>query len=572
MARSSDTAIAAGSLELRLGVNPLEAVSLKHRGQPVCAGGEQLLYVRFPLRPSDPVFLRRVEAVEPGASGVAFTVTDDAGTVRADVRIDAEPDGLHVHLTVTAPEPVWMIEWALSGLALEEVIVPALGGQAISRAMPAGERLAYKYPFWWNAQFVVGAADADRGIWLHTRQTDPRFQVLRVQKAPGDDALFELGLGVEAKAPLTEQTLTATWTLAGYEGGWRAPVDAHRRWLESHVGLVPYEQHPHLPAWARDVNAVLEIWGMRKDRGRPAHTFDDMIERIEAFAHLHPPEQTLLYLPGFAEGGIDSNAPDYNPAPLLGGREGFGRLVQRAHALGYRVMIHTNVLAMTFSHPRYPDFEQYQVEDPFGRPQGWGLDLDGDWLAEPYFAYINPGAPAWGDLMEQVLGELITTFDLDGVFLDQTLLAFNTNRGPNFITGMRRHIERLQQAFPDVLFGGEGQHEQVLPALPWVQIHGLDSIPSVHGLDGQQPWRRVHPVSVRLFERYTRFVAHLLTRHPSSPAFARQEAAYADLGVLPALVLYDRSQPIDTPEVRQMLARACALNRSSSTNTTSPTS
>jgi hypothetical protein len=52
---------------------------------------------------------------------------------------------------------------------------------------------------------------------------------------------------------------------------------------------------------------------MRKDQAEPHHTFEQMIERINEFKHYHNPENTLLYIPGFAENGIDSHAPDYNP-------------------------------------------------------------------------------------------------------------------------------------------------------------------------------------------------------------------------------------------------------------------
>jgi hypothetical protein len=124
---------------------------------------------------------------------------------------------------------------------------------------------------------------------------------------------------------------------------------------------------------------------------------------------------------------------------------------------------------------------------------------------------------------------------------------------------MRRHVGRLQAAFPNVLFAGEGLHGQVLPALSFNQIHGVDSIAEIHGMEGKKLWRRVHPVSAALFGPHTRFVAHLLTKHPSSPAFAAQEAAYAALGVVPALVLYRKSQGMEGPEVEAMLARARAL-------------
>jgi hypothetical protein len=195
----------------------------------------------------------------------------------------------------------------------------------------------------------------------------------------------------------------------------------------------------------------------------------------------------------------------------------------------------------------------------FGKLQGWGLDIDGDWLPEPYFAYINPGVPAWGDLMEEILGDLIRKFGIDGIFLDQTLLAFNLQRGPDFQSGMREHIVRMQQAFPGILFAGEGYHELVARALPMAQIHGIDSIAEVHGMEGHARWRVAHPVSTYLFGPYTKFTAHLLTRHPSHPMYAMQEEAYARLGVVPALCLYDSSQPLDTPATRRMIRRAKLL-------------
>jgi uncharacterized lipoprotein YddW (UPF0748 family) len=80
---------------------------------------------------------------------------------------------------------------------------------------------------------------------------------------------------------------------------------------------------------------------------------------------------------------------------------------------------------------------------------GWAMDIDGDWLPEDYFAYMNPGFTEWGDHMEKVIGELIKKFNPDAVFLDQTLLAFNISNGPDFLLGMRNHIQRLQKAFQE---------------------------------------------------------------------------------------------------------------------------
>ncbi len=269
----------------------------------------------------------------------------------------------------------------------------------------------------------------------------------------------------------------------------------------------------------------------------------------------------MLYIPGFAENGVDSHAPDYNPSEKCGGERKFKQLINTAHELGYKVMIHTNVLALTFNHRMYKKFKNFQVVDPFNRTLGWAMDIDGDWLAEDYFAYVNPGYKEWGDYMIKVIGKLINKFNLDAVFLDQTLLAFNISKGPNFLTGMRDHINRLQKAFPNILFAGEGLHEHVLSVLPFAQIHGIDSLSEVHGMEGKKEWRKVHPVSSYLFGKYTKFCGHLLTKYPKHPMFKLQEKSYKKLNVIPTLSLYDNSQSINIPEVGEMISRAKKLNK-----------
>lgn len=529
-------------------------ITIEHAGGAgqCCRGGEMHLLVRSHRDPSEPASLSLVSTTERKGKDLRFVFADAERRVKAEVQMKASDDGIVCACSVHAPWPVWLMEWSLSGIHAAQILVPGLGGQALDGSSNAEYALSYKYPFWWNAQFVV-AHSGSAGLVLEGREAEPRLKLLRVRRSAGS---FTLTYGVEAPAPVRERKLTATWYIKTYEGSWTLPVDRHREWLEEAFGLRRLVQNPFVPEWFRQIDMVLELWGMRKDRPQPHHTFAQMENRLRAWSALHDPAKTLLYLPGYAEHGIDSHAPDYEPGELLGGAAGFRSLVAKAHGLGYRVMIHTNVLAMTYTHRRFAAFKRHQVVDVFGRPQSWGLDMDGDWLAEPYFAYINPGVRAWTNLMVRTIRSLVARFKIDGVFLDQTLLAFNTLRGPNFLAGMRSHIHRLHQAFPGILFGGEGLHEHVVAELPMAQIHGIDSIAEVHGLDGRATWRSAHPISTYLFSPYTRFTAHLLTRHPSHPHFAMQEEAYARLGVLPALCLYDADQAIDTDGTKAMIERA----------------
>lgn len=527
-------------------------VNIFTKGINVCLGGVQQLLVRTTDAVFVPNLLNNVEMGKFLRGKINFNAYDDEYQNKAGVSVAATSRGLKFTANIKSAKPVWLFEWKLNGLDFDEVIIPALGGQAISKNITDGTTLSYKYPFWWNAQFVIGRFK-NGGIILRTEDKSTNLKLLRIGKENGK---FSFSVGFEGKAPIKNKTMKCEWFLEHYEGDWKSGVDIHRVWMEKVFNLVAINEHKHFPSWGNEIKFILEVWGARKDEEKPMHSFAQIIERMHEWKKLFDPKKTLLYLPGFAEHGIDSNAPSYNPSKQCGGDKEFKRLVDEAHKLGFKVMIHTNVLAMTFTHPLYKKFKKYQVVDVFKRPQGWAMDMDGDWLTEPYFAYMNPGFNEWGNLMSKILGQLIKKFELDAVFLDQTLLAFNVSKGPDFITGMKKHIQRLQKDFPNVLFAGEGLHEQNVEVLPMAQIHGIDSIAEVHGMEGQTNWRAAHPVSSYLFGKYTKYTAHLLTKHPSHPMFKLQEEAYKKLNVVPALCLYNSEQKMNLPEVKEMIARA----------------
>ncbi len=544
-------------VEMIFNENPfhIEGIFILPDRTKVCASGILNFFIRTRDALSDPVFLSRYEEVHFDGNEISFRLMDVSGDYSARFIIMTSQDGIRISVNVDAPDPVWLIEWKLSGFEFDRMIIPALGGQEISSNMPDGNTLSYKYPFWWNAQFAIGMKEG-AGLLIHSRDDSPDLKLLRVGREKDQ---FSITYGFEAHAPLNSGSLDAEFYLRGFTGNWQDGVEIYRNWMEEGFSPVEFAQHQGFPSWADDISFVLELWGARKSF-TPGHTFSQMIERLKEWEKYYPPENTLVYLAGFAENGIDSHAPDYNPSEQCGSESEFIKLMEAAHSMGYKVMLHTNVLAMTFTHRLYNEFHKYQVIDPFGREQGWGMDMDGDWLPEPYFAYINPGYKEWGDLMEKVLGGLIEKYKADAIFLDQTLLAFNISKGPDFVSGMREHILRMQNCFPGVLFAGEGLHEQNVKALPFAQIHGIDSLSEVHGMEGQVPWRKAHPVSTYLFGKYTKYTGHLLTRHPSHPMFAIQEGAYADLGVIPVLSLYNSEQKIDMPEVRGMIERAKSLS------------
>jgi hypothetical protein len=104
---------------------------------------------------------------------------------------------------------------------------------ALSKDMTPETTLSYKYPFWWNAQFVICQAGRG-GFWMHTKDPGTDLKMLRVRRAEEN---FHLILGFESPAPLKSKEIEAEWFMDAYDDDWRKPVDIHSEWLEKAFNL-----------------------------------------------------------------------------------------------------------------------------------------------------------------------------------------------------------------------------------------------------------------------------------------------------------------------------------------------
>ena len=116
-------------------------------------------------------------------------------------------------------------------------------------------------------------------------------------------------------------------------------------------------------------------------------------EFLEQLPARFDPPQTLLYLYDWRAAGYDRNYPDYAEI-----RPELMPFIERAHALGFRVMLHVNYFGVDPLHPLYKQFEPYQVRSP------WGDHAKEWWVWPPEkpdirFAYINPACQAWRDVL-----------------------------------------------------------------------------------------------------------------------------------------------------------------------------
>ena len=141
--------------------NSIDGIFILNDSTKVCAGNIHKFIIRTHNAVSDPIVLEKEASFNLVRDCAEALLEDPTGKYRALVRYSKMGRGIKVNIELIGPKPIWLAEYQIIGFDFEEIIVPALGGQSINKEMPEGKTLSYKYPFWWNAQFVIGCLAAD---------------------------------------------------------------------------------------------------------------------------------------------------------------------------------------------------------------------------------------------------------------------------------------------------------------------------------------------------------------------------------------------------------------------------
>ena len=245
------------------------------------------------------------------------------------------------------------------------------------------------------------------------------------------------------------------------------------------------------------------------------------------------PPQTLLYLYDWREDGYDRNYPDYSHL-----RPQAQPFIQRAHELGFRVMLHVNYFGVDPLNPLYQQFEAYQVRSPWGKH-------DKEWWVWPpekpdiRFAYINPACKAWRDLFTHAMVQLCSQTAADALHLDQTLCIYNDHNGRidglSMLEGNIALHQQLRAALPQVALSGEGLNEVTCRYEAFAQRHvwGLDHSKGTY----DRRWlAAAHPISSYILRPYTIMYGYLGYATPEDgQLYAAWNEAYRKWGVIPTL-------------------------------------
>ena len=218
---------------------------------------------------------------------------------------------------------------------------------------------------------------------------------------------------------------------------------------------------------------------------------------MDSLASVLTPSKTLVYLVSWRTQQYDVGYPDYSwdaSTPAF---------IAYAHQLGFRVMLHTDVLGVAPSSPDFAAVQQYQIKDPFTlQPQGWNWNLPPS--TPQRYALIDPAASAYRSLFMARVSPAIQTLQPDAIHLDFTAI-YNDGNGPiegkNYKQGLAQLQSDLLAAFPNLVLGAEETSDDIAAQESFAQPLYWSSLNfrSKHDTSGGgRPLRTRYPTSIDL--------------------------------------------------------------------------
>ena len=166
-------------------------------------------------------------------------------------------------------------------------------------------------------------------------------------------------------------------------------------------------------------------------RRRPGHhpprqhytgyIFNDYARQLEILRWMAtqiPASRVLVFLSAW-DGRYYWDYPNYRVNDRMGGEAGFRRLVDGAHALGFRIMPMYGTNTANRNQPVFSRIADAAVAkiDGDAMDLNW-VDWDNDRHQEGWLAYMNLGVDSWREWLEGRIGEMISRYGVDAYFLD----------------------------------------------------------------------------------------------------------------------------------------------------------
>lgn len=468
-----------------------------------------------------------IKRLSPQACQLTYQRRD--ATFHLFIGIEAETGDLLIRQEgVSQTHGIERIMWGFGNLSdtTVDLIAPIRGGRTVSQP----DR--YEYPVNWETPLTILQASRG-GVFVRSDDTQHRFKTLEYVSEGTDD--FALNFWQYPPAPIDQQKsiTSVAWRLNVYQGDWHVPALAYREWM--HEAFQPADRS-EMPAWVDDIELVI--------------THADPLEKvgtrvIEILYQLVDPKKTLLYVTGWRKAGWSLYYPDQTPT------DNFGEFITEAHRYGFKVMLHTNMVAVALDHPLYSEFEKYQMIDHrSGEKVGSRLQDTTEPLKRKYI-WVNQASHLFRNVLVRELKRVWKTYGVDAFHLDISPVIYNNAPidGLTMVEGNILLHQELREAMPGVVLGGERLNDVTFLYENFAQRY-------------RRPVEQPHPISAFLFSPYVQFYGHLGFPNPDRDPDNYQAAIhqYEVWGVIPTIRL-DGASDLDPQRIETHKLLALARER-----------
>ncbi len=361
---------------------------------------------------------------------------------------------------------------------------------------PRDDELLFGYP-WGAARQARGIntplaviEDGDGHCFFLSALMD-QVRANRLYLQPGED-------GYRVELVYEQEGWSRSRLLEG--GKWRVGRTAtsdsafrqHFEHLEEAFHLPTWEARTDVPDWFRKVELVLSIHGMHWT-GYVFNDFAKALRTLEWTSRRIDPANVMVFLPAW-DGRYYWEYPVYEVDARLGGEEGFRRLIDEGHRMGFHFVPMFGLNAANTQLPDYTQFADARTREIDGNAfnLAW-VDWDNDRHDEGWGRYMNIGVEVWRNWMRDSVARIIERYGVDGYFLD-IAAGWVNNTDADMHEGIRRLVQDLGADYPRVLAVGEFSYDALQAVLPVYHVFPARGYPAG-------------------FEKYCRTFSHL--SHPA---------------------------------------------------------
>jgi hypothetical protein len=433
----------------------------------------------YSLDPKLMTVTRSGDGARLSVTGLRWAGGQEAAPGQLTAEFRQTRDGIEWQASVTLDQPVKAVTAIIRGLPRGRL---SAGGNSLFD--PHDDEVLLGYPFGAGDLFGGNTAEGlstplaiieGRDGGFHCiASLDDQVRAKRLYFQPGP-AGYRIEAVFEAEGWTDSRQLAVPAWRIGRTATLADAVQRHYGHLERAYRIPHWQDRSDVPPWIRDTALVLALHGMHYT-GYIFNDYARMLEILTWVAEEIPARHVLVFLPAW-DGRYYWDYPLYEPAPRLGGAQGFARLIAEGKRLGFRFM---PMFGANCANRRQPGFERF-ADAATSRIDGDRFDLtwvdwDSDRHQEGWLAYMNLGVDSWREWLTARIAGTIDRFAVDAYFLD-IIGGWVDNPRADMHAGARRMVGELRARYPNVLACGEFHYDALLEFIPLYQVRSPQATP-----------------------------------------------------------------------------------------------